>query len=226
MITERAKVNHLVERGAKLIVDSDKVNDFEALGHRVAGEAQAALERATVVIDCTPAGNENKKQYEKIKGPLGLPGPGQRVRLRQDVRDGHQRRSPRPGPGPLPPDRLLQHPQHRLPHHDPGHRRRRSPHPDQGPLRVHAPGQRRLAGLGLRSGALGRQARRPGVRDAPRARRGGASLDAGVAAPDFLLRDEAQHPVHALALVRHGAVGAGHPRARRSPSSARTGGSR
>jgi glyceraldehyde-3-phosphate dehydrogenase type II len=72
MITERAKVNHLVERGAKLIVDSDKVTDFEALGHKVAGEAVAALERATVVIDCTPAGNENKKQYEKIKGPLGF----------------------------------------------------------------------------------------------------------------------------------------------------------
>ncbi len=72
MITERAKVNHLVERGAKLIVDSDKVTDFEALGHKVAGEAVGSLERATVVIDCTPAGNENKKQYEKIKGPLGF----------------------------------------------------------------------------------------------------------------------------------------------------------
>ena len=46
--------------------------DFEALGHEVTGEAQAALERATVVIDCTPAGNENKKQYEKISGPSGF----------------------------------------------------------------------------------------------------------------------------------------------------------
>jgi glyceraldehyde-3-phosphate dehydrogenase type II len=72
MTTERAKVNHLIERGAKLIVDPDKVADFEALGHKVAGEAQAALERATVVIDCTPAGNENKKQYEKLSGPLGF----------------------------------------------------------------------------------------------------------------------------------------------------------
>ena len=31
-----------------------------------------ALERATVVIDCTPAGNENKKVYEKISGPRGF----------------------------------------------------------------------------------------------------------------------------------------------------------
>jgi glyceraldehyde-3-phosphate dehydrogenase/erythrose-4-phosphate dehydrogenase len=72
MTTERAKVNHLMERGAQLAVDSDKVTDFEALGHKVSHEAQAALERATVVIDCTPAGNENKKQYEKLDGPRGF----------------------------------------------------------------------------------------------------------------------------------------------------------
>jgi glyceraldehyde-3-phosphate dehydrogenase (NAD(P)) len=72
MITERAKVNHLLARGAKIAVDSDKIADFEALGHRVAYEAGAALERATVVIDCTPAGNENKKTYEKVSGPKGF----------------------------------------------------------------------------------------------------------------------------------------------------------
>ncbi len=72
MTTERAKVNHLVARGAKLAVDSDKAADFEAIGHKVAFDAQTALERATVVIDCTPAGNENKKVYEKISGPKGF----------------------------------------------------------------------------------------------------------------------------------------------------------
>jgi glyceraldehyde-3-phosphate dehydrogenase (NAD(P)) len=72
MTTERAKVNHLMERGAKIAVDSDKIADFEALGHRVAFEAGEALERATVVIDCTPAGNENKKVYEKLSGPRGF----------------------------------------------------------------------------------------------------------------------------------------------------------
>jgi glyceraldehyde-3-phosphate dehydrogenase/erythrose-4-phosphate dehydrogenase len=71
MTTERAKVNHLLERGAQLAVDSDKVADFEAIGHKVSHEAQEALERATVVIDCTPAGNENKKVYEKVSGPRG-----------------------------------------------------------------------------------------------------------------------------------------------------------
>ena len=72
MTTERAKVDHLLRRGAKLAVDSDKIADFEALGHKVAYETREALERATVVIDCTPAGNENKKVYETLSGPRGF----------------------------------------------------------------------------------------------------------------------------------------------------------
>jgi glyceraldehyde-3-phosphate dehydrogenase/erythrose-4-phosphate dehydrogenase len=71
MTTERAKVEHLLSRGARLAVDDDKRNDFEALGHRVGFEAREALERASVVIDCTPAGIENKKVYDTIKGPKG-----------------------------------------------------------------------------------------------------------------------------------------------------------
>ena len=46
MTTERAKVSHLMRRGANLAVDSDKTADFEALGHKVSYEAQEALERA------------------------------------------------------------------------------------------------------------------------------------------------------------------------------------
>jgi glyceraldehyde-3-phosphate dehydrogenase (NAD(P)) len=72
MTTERAKVNHLLSRGAKLAVDSDKTADFETLGHSVSFEAREALERATVVIDCTPAGNENRKLYESLSGPKGF----------------------------------------------------------------------------------------------------------------------------------------------------------
>jgi glyceraldehyde-3-phosphate dehydrogenase/erythrose-4-phosphate dehydrogenase len=72
MTTERAKVNHLLQRGAKLAAESDKIADFEALGHTVSYEADEALERATVIIDCTPAGNENKKHYETLTGPKGF----------------------------------------------------------------------------------------------------------------------------------------------------------
>ena len=73
MKTERAKVNHLLQRGAHLATDDDKVADFEALTHKVSYSSQEALERATVVIDCTPAGNENKQQYyQHLKGPEGF----------------------------------------------------------------------------------------------------------------------------------------------------------
>jgi glyceraldehyde-3-phosphate dehydrogenase/erythrose-4-phosphate dehydrogenase len=72
MTTEKAKVQHLISRGARLAVDDDKAADFEALGHTVSYTAMEALERASVVIDCTPAGNENKKVYETIKGPKGF----------------------------------------------------------------------------------------------------------------------------------------------------------
>jgi glyceraldehyde-3-phosphate dehydrogenase/erythrose-4-phosphate dehydrogenase len=72
MTTERAKVNHLLQRGAQLAVDADKTADFEALGHKVSFNAAEALERASVVIDCTPAGNENKKLYESLSGPKGF----------------------------------------------------------------------------------------------------------------------------------------------------------
>ena len=73
MKTERAKVAHLMSRGAHLATEDDKSADFEALGHKVSYSAQEAMERATVVIDCTPAGNENKETfYKHLKGPRGF----------------------------------------------------------------------------------------------------------------------------------------------------------
>jgi len=73
MKTERAKVNHLMARGAHLATDEDKVAEFEALGHKVSFGAREALERATVVIDCTPAGNESKERlYRHLTGPRGF----------------------------------------------------------------------------------------------------------------------------------------------------------
>ncbi len=67
---DRAKVNQLIHHGARLATDDDARADFAALGHRVSYEAEEAIERATVVVDCTPAGNENKgRYYERCKGP-------------------------------------------------------------------------------------------------------------------------------------------------------------
>ena len=63
LLHERGKVNDLVRRGARLSVDSDRWNGFEELDHTPELGAREAIERATVVIDCTPAGNENKQKY-------------------------------------------------------------------------------------------------------------------------------------------------------------------
>src|SRR5262245_29184510 len=70
---ERAKVNDLCRRGAKLAVSPETRKDFEALGHKPSYSVEDALERATVVIDCTPEGNNNKQLfYEKLSGPKGF----------------------------------------------------------------------------------------------------------------------------------------------------------
>lgn len=69
---DRPTVNHLLARGAKLVVDEGARPEFEALGIRVSFEHEEAIARATVVVDCTPAGNKNKAAfYERIKGPRG-----------------------------------------------------------------------------------------------------------------------------------------------------------
>ena len=73
LVSDRAKLEHLMARGARLAVDSDVKKEFEDLGHTVSLGAEEALERATVVIDCTPAGNQNKeKYYESAQGPRGF----------------------------------------------------------------------------------------------------------------------------------------------------------
>lgn len=70
--SDRARIGHLMARGAKLVTDPDRVNSFENMGHTVSYTSQEALEQATVVVDCTPAGNQNKEDfYTKLKGPMG-----------------------------------------------------------------------------------------------------------------------------------------------------------
>jgi glyceraldehyde-3-phosphate dehydrogenase (NAD(P)) len=73
LVTERSKVNDLVRRGAALAVDADKLATFEELGHSPKYETMEALNRASVVIDCTPVGNANKADiYDRLTGPLGF----------------------------------------------------------------------------------------------------------------------------------------------------------
>jgi len=63
----------LENRHAILAVDSDRKADFEALGHRPRFGAQEAIERASVVVDCTPVGNQMKEKfYTQAEGPIGF----------------------------------------------------------------------------------------------------------------------------------------------------------
>ncbi len=73
LTTDRAKVHALTGRGAKLAVDEEHKADFLKLGIEPAYTQKEALDRATVVIDCTPIGNEMKEKLyskfgSKIKG--------------------------------------------------------------------------------------------------------------------------------------------------------------
>lgn len=73
LASDRPRLEHLMGRGARLAVDEGRQGDFESLGHEVSLEAREAIDRATVVIDCTPAGNHNKETvYRDASGPKGF----------------------------------------------------------------------------------------------------------------------------------------------------------
>ncbi len=63
--TDRSKVVDLIRRGAKLATSRDQFGGFEKLGIKASYDTEDAINRATVVIDCTPsgAGLANKEQY-------------------------------------------------------------------------------------------------------------------------------------------------------------------
>ena len=74
LLTDRSKVASLMRRGAKLCADSEGWNKFKEIGLEPSYDMDEALDRAHVVIDCTPVGNENKSRlYEKhISSTLGF----------------------------------------------------------------------------------------------------------------------------------------------------------
>ena len=64
LLRDRSKVITLIRRGAKLVVDAEKMPDFEKLGMQPAYDTYEALQQASVVIDCTPEGMANKHKEE------------------------------------------------------------------------------------------------------------------------------------------------------------------
>ena len=76
LVGDRSKVLDLMDRGARLAVDENKVNDFKKLNMDPDFETEEAIKRAMVVIDCTPKGisHANKNMYyEKLHIPNIFP---------------------------------------------------------------------------------------------------------------------------------------------------------
>ena len=65
LTTDRSKVRSLISRGARLTTHDDKFDGFNAIGLKPEFNTENALDRASVVIDCTPMGfgHENKHRY-------------------------------------------------------------------------------------------------------------------------------------------------------------------
>ena len=71
---EIAKVNSLISMGAMLATDNDekKRRKFQEYGHEISYTWDEALEKASVVVDCTPAGNQNKELFYSKLGDKKL----------------------------------------------------------------------------------------------------------------------------------------------------------
>jgi len=74
-LEDRPKIKGLLNRGANVAVNPEKLKDFQALGIDPMFDAEEAIKRASVIIDCTPKGTglQNKEKYyqkyaNKVKG--------------------------------------------------------------------------------------------------------------------------------------------------------------
>ena len=77
LTTDRSKVRDLIERrGARLTTHAEKIDGFNDIGLKAEFNTEEAINRASVVIDCTPKGfgHQNKqKYYEKyLHNTLGF----------------------------------------------------------------------------------------------------------------------------------------------------------
>ena len=65
LYVDRSKVHALVKRGARLVSDPESFDKFRQIGLTPELKSYEALERASVVIDCTPSGvgQQNKADY-------------------------------------------------------------------------------------------------------------------------------------------------------------------
>ncbi len=72
LLDEIPKVKSLLGQGAKLIVDENRKDDFQSIDLEVAGTFSKTIESCKVVIDCTPAGLQNKEAFYQNISPGAL----------------------------------------------------------------------------------------------------------------------------------------------------------
>ena len=76
LLLDKSKVVNLLKRGARLSTNKDKFDGFKEVGLKPEFTTEEAIDRASVVIDCTPSGfgHQNKNQYyEKyVNNTLGF----------------------------------------------------------------------------------------------------------------------------------------------------------
>ncbi|UCF49867.1 MAG: hypothetical protein JSU91_08990 [Thermoplasmatales archaeon] len=73
VLTDRPKIKGLINRGANLAVGETKIKDFQELGLEPMYDAEEAIKRSSVVVDCTPKGTgmmNKEKYYTKYKNKI------------------------------------------------------------------------------------------------------------------------------------------------------------
>lgn len=73
LLTDRSKVLNLLRRGARLATDENMIDEFAKMGLRAEFTTEEVMEKASVIIDCTPNGNDNKaKIYRNYENNTDL----------------------------------------------------------------------------------------------------------------------------------------------------------
>lgn len=72
-LTDRSKVQALINHGAKLAADDESAKSFAKIGIKPTYSVDQILDKASVVVDCTPVGNQNKADiYDKLNNTQGF----------------------------------------------------------------------------------------------------------------------------------------------------------
>lgn len=70
--TDVGNVRWLVQQGARLCVNQEEMSKFERLGVSPSLTLEEGLEECSLVVDCTPAALENKKNYQNLRNKKGF----------------------------------------------------------------------------------------------------------------------------------------------------------